>query len=86
MDSPKVIEKSQFLELKQKLKQIYLNSNIIHIDVCQKRKKLNNISAKINGIYDNFLCVESNVNGYIEDFTISYIDILMNNILIYELY
>ncbi len=79
------IDKQDFIILKSKLEELYRSSKVIHVDILTKRKKLDNITSKIEGIYDRFLCVSSLVNSYKEDFTISYIDILTKKIHIKEL-
>ena len=73
------------MDIKNKLSDIYKKTDIIHVSVVQKRKRLTAVEAKITGIYANFITVTGNVNGYIEDFTISYIDIIVGNIVIIEL-
>lgn len=79
------IDKSDFKALRSRLEEICKTSRIIHVDISTKRKKLDNVTSRIEGIYDRFLCVSSLVNSYTEDFTISYIDILTKKIHIKEL-
>lgn len=79
------IDKDDFVSLKDKLKVLFEKTDIIHIDIFTKRKKQSNVVSKIEGVYDRFLCVSSLINSYTEDFTISYIDILTNKIIIQEL-
>ena len=79
------IEQNDFIKLKERLLELYKTNKVIHVDISQKRKKMNNVEAKIEGIYDRFICVTSMVNHYSEDFTISYIDLLTNKIKIKEL-
>ena len=77
--------KSSIDDIKEKLNCIYKTTDIIHVSVNQKRKKINAVEAKITGLYTNFITVIGNVNGYIEDFTITYIDIMLGNTNIIEL-
>lgn len=79
------IDKKEFALLKSRLEELWKNTKVIHIDITTKRKRMENITSRIEGIYDRFLCVTSLVNSYKEDFTISYIDILTNRIKIKEL-
>lgn len=79
------LEQKDFITLKEKLENLYKVNNIIHIDIMQKRKKINNVEAKIEGVYNRFICVTSMVGNYAENFTISYIDLMMNKIVIKEL-
>ena len=81
----KSIANGDFLELKNKLEQLYSKTHIIHVDLSAKRRRFNNITATIDGIYDRFLCISSMVNKYNESFTITYIDILTNVVKIFEL-
>lgn len=41
--------------------------------------------VKINGIYDYFVSVEADINNYIENFSITFVDVLTKNIIIREL-
>ena len=79
------LDYSDFNVLKEKLIEIYNKSEIIHVDLSMKRKRLNNIEAKIVGIYDRFLCITSVINNYEENFTITFIDLLKYKIKIKEL-
>lgn len=79
------LDYSDFNVLKEKLIEIYNKSEIIHVDLSMKRKRLNNIEAKIVGIYDRFLCVTSVINNYEENFTITFIDLLTYKVKIKEL-
>ena len=72
-------------EIKEKLKELYKASPIIHVDVLQKRRRVKNATAKINGIYDYFVSVEADINNYIENFSITFVDVLTKNIIIREL-
>jgi hypothetical protein len=79
------LDYSDFNVLKEKLIEIYNKSEIIHVDLSMKRKRLNNIEAKIVGIYDRFLCITSVINNYEENFTITFIDLLTYKVKIKEL-
>ena len=79
------LDYSDFNVLKEKLIEIYNKSEIIHVDLSMKRKRLNNIEAKIVGIYDRFLCITSVINNYEENFTITFIDLLTYKVKIREL-
>lgn len=79
------IDQNDFVSLKKRLLDLSKTNKVIHVDISQKRKKMTNVQAKIEGIYDRFMCVTSMVNSYSEDFTISYIDLLTNKIKIKEL-
>ena len=81
----KSIGNSDFVDLKNKLIDLNSKSNVIHVDLSQKRRRLNNITATIEGIYDRFLCISSLINKYNESFTITFIDILTNVVKIKEL-
>ena len=81
----KSIGNDDFLDLKAKLLELNAKSNIIHVDLSAKRRRFNNITATIDGIYDRFLCISSVVNKYNESFTITFIDILTNVVKIIEL-
>ncbi len=71
--------------IKEKLHELYKASPIIHVDVLQKRRRVKNAMVKINGIYDYFVSVEANINNYIENFSITFVDVLTKNIIIREL-
>ena len=72
-------------EIKEKLLELYKASPIIHVDVLQKRRRVKNAMVKINGIYDYFVSVEADINNYIENFSITFVDVLTKNIIIREL-
>jgi len=71
-------------EIKNKLNALYKENKSIHIDVT-KRKGVKNVLCHISGIYEYFICVSSDVNGYLESFTISYADVLTKQIVIREI-
>ncbi len=77
----------QLLDIKNAIEAIYQKSRLIHVTINGKRRKkqVEEAPSKIIGIYDRFLCVESTVNHYVEKFTISYIDLMTNTIIIKEL-
>lgn len=72
-------------EIKNTLIHLHKLEQSIHVDVSVRRKNVKNAPCKITGIYQNFVCVESDVNGYLESFTISYVDILTKQVIIKEL-
>ena len=72
-------------EIKEKLHELYKASPIIHVDVLQKRRRVKNAMVKINGIYDYFVSLEADINNYIENFSITFVDVLTKNIIIREL-
>ena len=71
--------------IKNKISDLYNKNEEIHVTVNVKRKRVNNAPAKIIGVYDKFFTVKSKVNLYVEEFSITYIDLLINNITIKEL-
>lgn len=71
--------------IKNKIEKLFNNKEIIHVSVNMKRKNVKNVEAIILGVYNNFFTVRSKINFYEEDFTISYIDLLIKNISIKEL-
>ncbi|MBR6072400.1 MAG: hypothetical protein IKP77_06205 [Acholeplasmatales bacterium] len=71
--------------IKSKILKLYKENEPIHIDVNLKRRNVKNALGIIKGVYDNFFIVKSKVNLYDEEFSISYIDILIKNISIKEL-
>ncbi len=77
--------KMQLEEIKQQVLAMYEKFKLIHVTVNHKRTHIIDAPSKIIGIYDRFLCVESTVNHYVEKFTINYIDLMTNNIVIKEL-
>jgi uncharacterized protein Veg len=79
------IDSMSIEEIRKRVKEIYKISPIIHVNVVQKRRSVKNATARIKGIYGLFICVESEINHYLEEFTISYIDLLTKNIIIQEL-
>ena len=76
---------SQFLTIKKQIEEVSKENEVIHVSINNRRNKIKEAPSKIVGIYDRFLCVESKVNNYLEKFTINYIDLLTNNIVIKEL-
>jgi uncharacterized protein Veg len=72
-------------EIKNKLTELYKQNKIIHVSIIAGRKKIKSAPTKILGAYTNFICVESEVNKYMESFTINYRDIMIKKIVIDEL-
>ena len=79
------MDNDKLIYIINRIKEIYLNTNIIHVSINKKRKKINSVEAKIIGIYNNFITVTSFVNNYEESFTITYIDLMIGRICIDEL-
>ena len=72
-------------EIKNKLNELYKQNKNIHVSINDGRRKVKSALTKITGSYTNFICVKSEVNKYMESFTISYKDILIKRIVIDEL-
>ena len=72
-------------EIKNRLTELYKQNKIIHVSIVGGRKKVKSAPSKIWGAYTNFICVESEVNKYMESFTINYRDIMIKKIVIDEL-
>ena len=71
-------------EIKKQLTELYKQNKIIHVSIISGRKKIKSAPSKILGAYINFICVESEVNKYMESFTINYTDIMNKKIVIDE--
>jgi uncharacterized protein Veg len=71
--------------VRDKINELYAKKNDIHVNLVVNRKKIKGVAATITGVYNNFFCVKSLVNKYLEDFTINYIDIITKKIIIDEL-
>ena len=71
--------------VRDKINELYAKKNDIHVNLVANRKKIKGVAATITGVYNNFFCVKSLVNKYLEDFTINYIDIITKKIIIDEL-
>jgi uncharacterized pyridoxamine 5'-phosphate oxidase family protein len=56
-------------EIKNKLTELYKQNKIIHVSIVEGRKKIKSAPSKILGAYTNFICVESEVNKYMESFS-----------------
>ena len=56
----------------------------IEVTVFLKRHNTINTKSIITGVYNKFLTVTSNVNGYNETFSINFIDLFMGNYAIKE--
>ncbi|MCR5350646.1 MAG: hypothetical protein K6E20_06625 [Acholeplasmatales bacterium] len=72
-------------EIKEKITLLKNTNSIIHVSLNKKRKNVKLAKANITGIYPKFISVTSDVNGYEEDFSIMFIDIIMGNVIIEEL-
>lgn len=72
-------------EIKEKINYLFINNHQIHVSLDVGRKKVRSAVSTITGVYNNFFCVESLVNGYMECFTINYRDILIKKTIISEL-
>jgi uncharacterized protein Veg len=70
---------------KKKSSELYKQNKIIHVSIIAGRKKIKSAPTKILGAYTNFICVESEVNKYMENFTINYRDIMIKKIIVDEL-
>lgn len=75
----------QLNQIKEELERIYKQSKLIHVSIHNRRNKVIEAPSKILGIYQRFLCVESQVNRYTEKFTINFTDIMIGNVTIKEL-
>ena len=71
--------------IKAKIIKLFNDKKNIHVTINVKRKKVKNAISEIVGVYKNFFNVKSYVNLYYEEFSISYIDILIGNVSISEL-
>lgn len=71
--------------IKSKILKLYNENEPIHVTVNLKRRNVKNALSTIVGVYNNFFTVKSKVNLYEEEFSISFIDILIKNISISEL-
>lgn len=80
-----MIDRAMIAALKAKIDMLFKDKKSIHINYGARRKNVKNALCSIKGVYDNFFCVESKINDYLESFTISYIQILTNEIKIIEL-
>lgn len=71
--------------VRDKINELYKRNIDIHVHLVANRKRINGVTATITGVYNNFFCVKSLVNKYLENSTINYIDILTKKIIIDEL-
>ena len=71
--------------IKNQLSELYKNNVIIHVSIKNGRKRVISAPCKLVSVYANFVCVQSEVNKYMENFTIHYRDIMINNIIIDEI-
>lgn len=76
---------TQLQDVRNQIEVLAKKNKNIHVTIQNRRSKVKNAPAKITGIYERFLCVESLVNNYLEKFTINYIDLLTSNTIIKEL-
>lgn len=79
------ISNQQLKVVQEKVKDLSEKSKKIHVTVHQKRNPIIEAPSIITGVYERFLCVESRVNNYVEKFTINYIDLITNYVVIKEL-
>ena len=71
--------------IKNKILKLYNDKALIHVTVNVKRKNVKNKPSEIINVYNNFFYVRSQNGFYDEEFSISYIDLLIGNISIKEL-
>jgi len=71
--------------IKNKILKLYNDKALIHVTVNVKRKNVKNKPSEIINVYNNFFYVRSQNGFYNEEFSISYIDLLIGNISIKEL-
>lgn len=72
-------------EIRYKLYELFEKNPIIHVSIVDGRKKVKSAPSRIKGAYPNFICVESEVDNYMESFTINYRDVMIKRIIIDEL-
>lgn len=72
--------------IKRRIYELYISKSEIHIIVMKKRRstKIKEI-AHITEVYDKFFTVSSKVGYYDETFTITFIDLLIKEIIIEEI-
>lgn len=66
-------------------KKLYSTNNPIHIYISKDKKRKTELECQITGIYPRFINVNYYENNKINSLTISYIDIMIRNIVIREL-
>ena len=71
--------------IKNKILKLYNNKELIHVTINVKRKNAKNKPSMITNIYNNFFTVKAQNELYNDEFSISYIDLLIGNISIKEL-
>ena len=81
----KRLEHDDINTVRDRIAKLFSLNKEIHVTVRVKRKNVKSAPSMILGVYKNFFTVKSKVNFYEEEFTISYIDILIGNIEIDEL-
>ena len=77
MASSNPIDRNDIDSIKDMIHNIYNSKKEVYIDINNKRRRMKNVKINITGIYNHFFTVESNVNGYNESFTISYVDVML---------
>ncbi|MDE6584519.1 MAG: hypothetical protein K2K15_03865 [Anaeroplasmataceae bacterium] len=80
----KTLANVQFKTIQERLLELSKSSSLIHVTISNRRNKIVEAPSKIIGIYQRFLCVESQVQSYLEKFTINYTDLMTGNIIIKE--
>ena len=71
--------------IKNKIAKLYNDKTKIHVTINVKRKNAKDKESEITGIYKNFFSVKAKGELYTEEFSISYIDLLIGNIAVKEL-
>ncbi len=71
--------------IKSRILRLYNQKEDIHVTVNVKKKKANTVKSQITGVYANFFTVKSQASFYVQESSISYVDILINNVSIEEL-
>lgn len=84
MENRGFITIDQYENLQKKFKELQ-EKGPIHVNLTKGKKRVEHATTYILGIYAKFVCVQSRVNHYVEDFTISYSDLFSKEIVIDEL-
>ena len=77
MNNSNPIGKKDINTIRSEIENLYNTKKEVYIDINNKRRRMKNVKVIITGVYNCFFTVESNVNGYNESFTISYVDIMI---------